>query len=68
MFLKSGEQVHVFTIRTPFSAVAACPLYGSGAVVCQDGLRECGRFLVVEHWHDIHVHERILSCGIPTYR
>lgn len=28
-------------------------------VVCEDVLRECGSFLVVEHWRDIEVHVRI---------
>ena len=28
-------------------------------MVCEDVLRECGRFLVVEHRRDIEVQERI---------
>ena len=44
-----GQYQSVYSLRGSASVV----------VVCEDILCECGSFLVVEHWRDIEVHERI---------
>ena len=54
----TGSWVPLGTFEQYHSVYSLCGS-ASVVVVCEDILRECGSFLVVEHWRDIEVHERI---------
>ena len=54
----TGSWVPLGTFEQYHSVYSLCGS-ASVVVVCEDILRECGSFLVVEHWRDIEIHERI---------